>query len=296
MRKRRALSLFGCEKGMRSQRRQMFGVTWLRLPHGVTVIDQGLVCRRAAFAVKLEQPGWSDFIEKPGRCRNDHSLSSFDVHDHELRWRMLIEEGIERHRRYYPIAAISDSAESTVRVEPYTVRPIGDGRLNDLDGQAVECEVVAEALHVGWVWLDSEMMASRGQRTCGDHVVTDVGADIPHRHSVSKDVRKQIVNPRLIGARDQPSLVARHVDLDRLPAGRSSPDLSLSQPRSGRFGERIAQDVPDAWVAVGDEKGALRHQRHCCVEDSPNHPLTVAPDQLPLNRPFASEHHVLESS
>lgn len=274
-------TLDGCEKGVGSQCRQLVNVTWLRLPHRVIVIDQGLVRRSTAFAMKLDQPGRSNFVEKPRRCWNDDSLGSFDVHQHQLRWRMVIEERIERYRRHCPIAALADPAERAVRVEPYVVRPIGDSRLDHLDGQAVECEIAAEAFHVGWIWLHREMMPSRGQRTCGDDVVTDVGADIPHRHSVSKDVRKQVMNPRLIGAGDQASLVARHVDLDRLSTGRPSPDLALSQPRSGRFGERIAEEVADARVAVGDEKGALRHKRHCCRKDSANHAPIVALDQSP---------------
>ena len=243
--------------------------------------DQGLVRRPTAFAMKLDQPVRSNFVEKPRRCCNDEPLGSFDVHHHQLRWRMLIEEYVERHRRHYPIAALTDSTERAVRVKPYTVRSIGDSRLDHINGQAVEREIVAEAFHVGWIWLDREMMPSRGQRACCDDVITDVGADIPHRHSVSKDLGKQTVNPWLIGAGDQPSLVARHVDLDRSPAGRSSADRSLSQPRSRRFGESIAQEIANARVTIDDQKGALRHKRHCCLQDSANHAPIVALDQSP---------------
>ena len=62
--------------------------------------------------MKLDQPDRSNFVEKPRRCWNDDPLGSLDVHHHQLRWRMLIEEYIERHHRHYPIAALADSTDA----------------------------------------------------------------------------------------------------------------------------------------------------------------------------------------
>ena len=67
---------------------------------------------------------WSNFVEKPRRCCNDEPLGSFDVHHHQWRWRMLIEEYIERHRRHYPIAALADSTERVRSSQTWTARSL----------------------------------------------------------------------------------------------------------------------------------------------------------------------------